>query len=532
MASLRFISVIAAVASCCTALQVTPNSPCASLCIDSSDLDLSDPNSSTTTSHDISCHDSDYSSTPTGQKFQSCMSCLQDSTFSQGSENDQLWFLCMCSRIPDQDLTDCADNLRYTFDYCVFGFPNATDVGSSPCATSTACGQLKASLEEGQLSSNNPSYGYCSVDGAMTGDSVPGCISCVAASEDQEYLANYLIALQAGCEQQPPAGAAIGLNDTVFSSTQIEAVDPSETKTSDDSEKSSVSIPEIAGIVVGAIAVLLVIAGFLFVRCRKQRNRRMRLEGNVGSPLAPKRGHRPASSLSFRCQTHLSPRSPAFFLDPSDSTIEEEKVPQSAISPADSLALGYSPWHNSSPTDTFKSFTRPESSNPGLHIIKTGIPSIPSNVHYSPTAKGYQISPVEQTPISTTSTKSTSQLLPLRPYNPAEYGVAGPNTGSSGVSYSPETSYTSPTSGTTASPLLSRVWDNQQQRAPTWDTPQPQYKPRTSSIPSNVRPMLNVSGALERMSGKATGPRRVSKTGSPVETKMIEMNFAAPPSRR
>jgi hypothetical protein len=77
-----------------SALQVTPNSPCASFCIDSNDLDFSDPNSSNTKGSDITCSDAKYMTESVGQKYQRCMSCLQSSTFAQGKETDQQWFLC------------------------------------------------------------------------------------------------------------------------------------------------------------------------------------------------------------------------------------------------------------------------------------------------------------------------------------------------------------------------------------------------------------------------------------------------------
>jgi hypothetical protein len=76
------------------ALQVTPNSPCASLCVDSSELDLSDPRSSNTKNSDIVCEDRLYSTKQTGQKWKSCITCLQNSTYSQGAETDQAWFIC------------------------------------------------------------------------------------------------------------------------------------------------------------------------------------------------------------------------------------------------------------------------------------------------------------------------------------------------------------------------------------------------------------------------------------------------------
>lgn len=76
------------------ALQVTPNSPCSSVCLDSSTLDRSDPNSSNTESTDIVCEDVALNSTSTGSKWKQCMTCLQSSTFEQGSESDQYWFIC------------------------------------------------------------------------------------------------------------------------------------------------------------------------------------------------------------------------------------------------------------------------------------------------------------------------------------------------------------------------------------------------------------------------------------------------------
>ena len=77
-----------------TALQVTPNSPCASFCVDADGLDFSDLGASNTENADITCYDSEYADTAAGRKFQRCVSCLQDSPFAQGQESDQLWFLC------------------------------------------------------------------------------------------------------------------------------------------------------------------------------------------------------------------------------------------------------------------------------------------------------------------------------------------------------------------------------------------------------------------------------------------------------
>ena len=84
------------------------------------------------------------------------------------------------------------DNIRYAFDYCVFGFPDAKDVASTPCSTSTACGELQDALTgDGLRGSDAAGYAYCSADGgAMAGEAVEKCLACVAASDDQDFLAN------------------------------------------------------------------------------------------------------------------------------------------------------------------------------------------------------------------------------------------------------------------------------------------------------------------------------------------------------
>ncbi|KAI0443573.1 hypothetical protein F4803DRAFT_307572 [Xylaria telfairii] len=503
-----FIYILGGLIPHAVALQVTPNSPCASFCIDAEGDDVSDPNSSTTTNKDITCYNSKYTTSLAGQKFQRCISCLQDSTFSQGSESDQLWFLY---------------NLRYTFDNCIFGFPNAIGIPSTPCSTSTACGSLEGALTKDGLSPKNPDYSYCDVDGGViTSSSITKCMTCVGASDDQGFLVNYLVALEAGCNQRPKAGEIVSLSDTVFSNTVINAVDPA-TNSSEDNQP-TLPIAAIIGIAVGALVVILAIAGFFFVRHRRQRNRRLLLEGGMSRKSSPRRGHRPASSLSFRCQARLTPRTPAFFPNESDSTVEEEKTdnnPHLALRSHpithESSASGKSP-ASQQQQPTTPSFTRPRQAPMPLQSISTKAPAVPDTVHYSTSPRASRFSPHEE-PSSTTSTRSTAQLLPLRPYNPAEYGVSSPHIGSSSNG-----SYTSPISGSTTSPLMSRLWDKQNQdaMAPVWEMPV-----RETLV--TTRP--KTAGALERIGVPLSpGKKRISNTGSPVESQEINIIFAGPPS--
>lgn len=99
-------------------------------------------------------------------------------------------FLITCpGTYPNKYSNMCIDNLRYTFDYCIFGFPNAT-VASTPCSTSFACGDLRESLTDDNLNPEDNGYSYCPGTGPMSDDMVSKCMSCVSASDDQDYLAN------------------------------------------------------------------------------------------------------------------------------------------------------------------------------------------------------------------------------------------------------------------------------------------------------------------------------------------------------
>lgn len=70
-------------------LQVARDSPCSSFC-----LDEDDPETWITRPEDIICKDNDFDSEKEGQKFQRCLSCLQDSDYAKDDETDQQWFIC------------------------------------------------------------------------------------------------------------------------------------------------------------------------------------------------------------------------------------------------------------------------------------------------------------------------------------------------------------------------------------------------------------------------------------------------------
>ncbi len=87
----RCVVLLALLSITTTALQVTPNSPCASLCQTSTTAAPS--GKPFIGDEEIVCANRDFAGAA-GVKFKGCMSCLQNSTFSEGAQNDQAWFMC------------------------------------------------------------------------------------------------------------------------------------------------------------------------------------------------------------------------------------------------------------------------------------------------------------------------------------------------------------------------------------------------------------------------------------------------------
>ncbi|KAH7033508.1 uncharacterized protein B0I36DRAFT_430716 [Microdochium trichocladiopsis] len=528
-------------------LQVTPNSPCSSFCVDSNDLNFADPNSSNTKNKDIVCYDSEYQSSPAGQKFQRCLSCLQDSTYSQGSESDQLWFLY---------------NLRYAVDYCIFGFPNATNVASTPCSTEKACGQLEGALTGDLLSSaKKADYAFCDANGGvMRSEEIKKCHACVSASDDQDFLANYVVALDAGCQQQPSQGVAIGLSDTVFTKENINTVDPSTTNTT---SQKTLGTPVLVGIGIGAAVVLLLLAGIIFVCCRRRRNKRLRLgDGDRQDRMTSQ--EYPISPLSFHCQAHPSGFEPTTLKGSARATVEESKVHPGPIDFTASPKMleasayekpNYGGWQPQLPKSRMES--KNDRSPTSLNSIQTTnpTPTIPGNVHYAWSPHITRFSPVEDliSPQSTTSTTSTTALLPLKPYNPAEWGSPVVSI-AEGVGAATPTIPT-PTSAATASPLLGRSWGDiprksslpiqvlrqqpQQEKKEPWGElpPRPSPTPRKNTTTLETVTLAVAGGRTARTATAAMPPpkrgsSRARNSGtSPVEASQITIAFAGPPKR-
>ncbi|KAL9580369.1 MAG: hypothetical protein Q9212_004536 [Teloschistes hypoglaucus] len=182
------------------ALEVSPNSPCFSVCVDDPKANPAFWNSSTTTTSDLVCNDWELvgpNATSSGRLFHDCMLCEEKSTNhdTSSNENDQYWFLF---------------HAKYTIDYCLFNYTNENPTPQSgQCAD--ACrgpaGVIQQALED-RLVQWDPSrqYQYCRDNGGAFAKNVDTCMGCLGKAPASTTLVNYLHALQEACEQQPPIG--------------------------------------------------------------------------------------------------------------------------------------------------------------------------------------------------------------------------------------------------------------------------------------------------------------------------------------
>lgn len=273
----------------------------------------------------------------------------------------------------------------------------------------------------------------------------------------------------------------VGLSDTVFSKAVINTVDPG--AAAKESAK-PLSTPVIVGIGIGGAVVLILVAGAIFVCCRRRRNRRVRL-GDSDQPGRIPSHEYPISPLSFRCQATISPYESTPFGHSAAVTVEDFK---NGLGPIDFAASpkmveasayekpNFGGWQPQLPKSRQGVDDKSDHPFASLNSLQTtnpiAIPSKPDNVHYAWSPQITRFSPVEDmiSPQSTTSTRSTTALLPLKPYNPSEW--SGSPVVSNGGGFTAATpTIPTPTSGATASPLIGRAWG---------DAP-----PRKASLPIN-----------------------------------------------
>jgi hypothetical protein len=106
-----------------------------------------------------------------------------------------------------------------------------------------------------------------------------------------------MVALEAGCNQEPPTGTVIGLNDTVFTSTLVGITTASAPGSTSGASAGSfeLSMGAKVGIIIGGIIVILIIVAVSFIWWKKRQRRAFiesRYDPRFGAPeiTAPNAG--------------------------------------------------------------------------------------------------------------------------------------------------------------------------------------------------------------------------------------------------
>ncbi|KAE8451889.1 hypothetical protein EG329_002730 [Mollisiaceae sp. DMI_Dod_QoI] len=127
-------------------------------------------------------------------------------------------------------------------------------------------------------------YSYCSANNnAFVGPNLGICQSCLRENNAVFYLSNFLVALDAGCLQQPANSTVVGLNTTLFSNTQVAIITPVSSQAPTAKSHKSLSEGAIIGIVVGAVVLIIIFIAIGFI-CLKKRRNASRLQ-KLRSPL-------------------------------------------------------------------------------------------------------------------------------------------------------------------------------------------------------------------------------------------------------
>lgn len=216
-------------------------------------------------------------------------------------------------------------------------------------------------------------------------------------------LQSVILTIQGACRSKPAPGDILILNNTIFGDATIQVLDPSSPAAYDGPKISS---SRIVGIVIGAVVLLALVAGFIFVCVRKRRNR-------------AKQQNR-TSGYSFRCQTRVTPVTPRFPDNvQTNVTSDGEKNAHVMVT----TGLGTSPYSaNQYPWNSQSSLTVSVNRQAGPVTRPSVITALspPSQAYISPRAS----SPDDfATPASAVSTRSNAPLLSHQPpgYTPSPH---------------------------------------------------------------------------------------------------------------
>ncbi|MCJ1466587.1 hypothetical protein MMC07_005207 [Pseudocyphellaria aurata] len=214
------------------AIEVDPSSGCSFLCDDNATDNPKLGDSSHTISDDLVCNDDEFSSTVVGRKFKECLICeLNNATVDTATypeENYAYWHIF---------------NMKFNIDWCVFGYPNNSQITKANSQCSEVCSgsgnSARAALVNLLPERDHDGLQYCQDGDGAFSTTVDNCMKCLNDVPKAKTLANFVNALKVACAQQPRPGEKLKLDFDVFAA--VPALD------------SSTSTASSAGIVTGTV---------------------------------------------------------------------------------------------------------------------------------------------------------------------------------------------------------------------------------------------------------------------------------------
>ncbi|RDW83460.1 hypothetical protein BP5796_04951 [Coleophoma crateriformis] len=314
-----------------SAIEVSADSPCAELCIDSPGANVSSIYSSSTVTSMVVCNDTalaGVNSTSDGRKWTSCMECLETSDYvsTDSGENDLYWFLF---------------NMKFSFDWCTLGFTDQEnpEVDESQVACLSSCQAIKPLTTYELLKTDmGLQYAYCNQAGVNYTQAYGTCRDCLKTVPLARTLSQYTEAMNVACETTPGNGSALSLTFDVFAtastSSSISTSTASSTSTSAPTTSSTAATAPTTtpvsstglsggakagvGVGVAAAAIVAALGGICLLRRRRnQRNVQAELESpNEGYPMTYEAAKVPPYQDSSSPQSYQELSSPQSQPDP------------------------------------------------------------------------------------------------------------------------------------------------------------------------------------------------------------------------
>ena len=185
------------------AIEVSANSGCSSICDDQANGNVSDVFASGTYTRDLVCEDWQLvapNSTAIGRKWKDCLARVQVHISITGTVRVTLDGSYVCEiryHKPVEHADNTAVNMKYTLDWCVFGYPQKPNQTLAQSSCGETCSgtnnDMEASLTDELLNhtiTQQTPFLYCDIySGAFTKNAVV-CIQCLEEVPGSTALVN------------------------------------------------------------------------------------------------------------------------------------------------------------------------------------------------------------------------------------------------------------------------------------------------------------------------------------------------------